>query len=75
MFDVDWFYPIVIPGETAILGVGRIAEKAVVIGGGIHVRPMMSLALCADHRAVDGATAATFLKRIKDLLQAPEGMG
>jgi len=74
MYDIDWFYPIINPGEPAILGVGRIADKPVVIDGGIHVRPVMALALCADHRAVDGATAAAFLKRVKDLLQAPEGL-
>jgi len=74
MFDIDWFYPIINPGEPAILGVGRIAEKVVAIDGGIHVKPMMSLALCADHRAVDGAIAATFLKRVKELIEAPEGL-
>ena len=74
MFDIDWFYPIINPGEPAILGVGRIADKAVVIDGGIHIRPKMALALCADHRAVDGAIAAAFLKRVKELVEAPEGL-
>ena len=72
MFDIDWFYPIINPGEPAILGVGRIADKAVVLNGGIHVRPMMATALCVDHRATDGATAAAFLKRVKELLESPE---
>ena len=58
MFDVDNFIPVINPGESAILGVGRIAQKPVVIAGGIHVRSMMSCTLSADHRAVDGAIAA-----------------
>ena len=74
MFGIDWFYPIINPGEPAILGVGRIAEKPVAIEGGIHVRPMMSLALCADHRAVDGAIAAAFLERVKEMIEAPEAL-
>ncbi|HRU04882.1 MAG TPA: dihydrolipoamide acetyltransferase family protein [Candidatus Brocadiia bacterium] len=71
MFDVDWFYPIINPGESAIIGVGRIVDKVVVINGGIHIRPIMTLAMAADHRAVDGAVAAAFLKRVKELLQTP----
>ncbi len=58
MFDVDNFIPVINPGESAILGVGRIAQKPVVIAGGIQVRSMMSCTLSADHRAVDGAIAA-----------------
>jgi len=72
MFDVDAFLPIINPGESAILGVGRIVEKPVVINGGIHVRAVMTASLSADHRCVDGAIAAAYLKRVKDLLEAPE---
>jgi pyruvate dehydrogenase E2 component (dihydrolipoamide acetyltransferase) len=53
------------------MGIGRIKEKAVVIDGGIRVRSMMTVTLSADHRVVDGATAAAFLKRVKDLMEAP----
>jgi len=72
MYDVESFLAIINPGEPAIMGVGRIAEKPVVINGGIHVRSMMSLSLSADHRVVDGAVAAAFLKRVKELLEAPD---
>ena len=71
MYDVDNFAPIINPGESMILGVGRIAEKAVVIAGGIQVRSMMGCTLSIDHRAVDGATGAAFLKRVKELLEDP----
>jgi pyruvate dehydrogenase E2 component (dihydrolipoamide acetyltransferase) len=72
MFDVDNFIPVINPGESAILGVGRIAQKPVIIGGGVQVRSMMSCTLSADHRAVDGAIAAKFLKRVKELLEKPD---
>ncbi len=74
MFDVDNFIPVINPGESAILGVGRIAQKPVVIGGAIQVRSMMSCTLSADHRAVDGAIAAKFLKRVKEFLEKPEAL-
>jgi pyruvate dehydrogenase E2 component (dihydrolipoamide acetyltransferase) len=74
MFDVDNFIPVINPGESSILGVGRIAQKPVVIAGGIQVRSMMSCTLSADHRAVDGAIAARFLKRVKELLEKPEAL-
>jgi len=74
MFDVDAFVPVINPGESAILGLGRIVEKAVVRNGGIHIRAMMTVVLAADHRAADGATSARFLKRVKDLLEAPENL-
>ena len=72
MYGIDWFYPIINPGEVAIIGVGRIAEKVVALNGEVRVRPMMTVTLCADHRAVDGATAAAFFRRVKELLEAPE---
>jgi pyruvate dehydrogenase E2 component (dihydrolipoamide acetyltransferase) len=72
MFDVDNFIPVINPGESAILG--RIAQKPVVIAGAVQVRSMMSCTLSADHRAVDGAIAARFLKRVKELLEKPEDL-
>jgi pyruvate dehydrogenase E2 component (dihydrolipoamide acetyltransferase) len=75
MFEVDCFIPIINPGESAILGVGSIAEKPVVIDGAIHVRSIMTATLSADHRIVDGAIAAAFLKAVKDILEDPEQLG
>ena len=74
MFGIDTVAPIINPGEVAILGVGRIAPRPVVVDGGIHVRQMTTLVLAADHRIVDGAIAARFLKTLKDALEAPEGL-
>ena len=72
MYDVDTFIPVINPPESAVLGVGRITRKPVVRDGGIAVRSMMSCTLSADHRSVDGAIAARFLKRVKDLLEKAE---
>jgi pyruvate dehydrogenase E2 component (dihydrolipoamide acetyltransferase) len=68
---VEIFTPIVNWPECAILGVGRIAERAVVRAGQVGARPTMWLSLVFDHRVVDGAPAALFLARVKELLEAP----
>ena len=69
MMDIDVFTPIINLPECAILGVGRIADRAVVRGGEVVVRPTMWLSLTFDHRIVDGAPAARFLNRVKELLE------
>ncbi len=69
--DVDGFTPIINVPEAAILGVGRIAEKAAVYKGQLAVRKMMTLSLAFDHRITDGAPAARFLKTIKELIEEP----
>jgi pyruvate dehydrogenase E2 component (dihydrolipoamide acetyltransferase) len=68
-YGVDYFNPIITPGQSAILGVCRIAEKPVVIESKVVIRSMMNLCLSFDHRVMDGAPAALFLKRIKELLE------
>jgi pyruvate dehydrogenase E2 component (dihydrolipoamide acetyltransferase) len=70
-YGVDGFTPILNPPEAAILGVGRIAEKAVVVDGAIVARSMCTLSLSFDHRVVDGAPAAAFLARLAELLERP----
>lgn len=71
MYAVDAFTPIINPPESAILGVGRIQEKAVGVAGTIQLRPMMTLSLSFDHRVIDGAPAAAFLTDLKELLENP----
>ena len=71
MFDVDAFTPVMNPPELAILGVGRIQPKPVVLEGEVVVRQMVTLSLAFDHRLVDGAPAARFLQRIKRLMENP----
>ncbi len=71
LFDVDTFTAIINPPEAAILAVGRIKEKPAVVNSQITVRNVMTVTLSADHRAVDGVTAAKFLQKVKTLLEAP----
>ena len=71
MYEVDAFTPIINPPEAAILGVGRIQPKPVVCDGEIVARQMWTLSLAFDHRVVDGAPAARFLQRIKQLVENP----
>lgn len=69
MFGIDTFTPIINKPEIAILGVGRMVEKPAVKDGQIVIQPRISLSLSFDHRVVDGAEAAKFLGRIKELLE------
>jgi 2-oxoglutarate dehydrogenase E2 component (dihydrolipoamide succinyltransferase) len=64
--------PIINPPQSGILGMHKIQERPMVIGGKIEIRPMMYLALTYDHRIIDGKEAVTFLVRIKELIEAPE---
>jgi pyruvate dehydrogenase E2 component (dihydrolipoamide acetyltransferase) len=70
-FGIDVFDPIIVTGQAAILGVGRIADKPVVVDREIVVRSLMNLCLSFDHRILDGAPAARFLQRLKELLENP----
>ena len=63
--------PILNAPQSGILGMHKIQERPVVIGGKIEARPMMYLALSYDHRVVDGREAVTFLVRVKDVLEDP----
>ena len=64
--------PILNAPQSGILGMHKIQERPMVVGGEIKVRPMMYLALSYDHRIVDGKEAVTFLVRVKESLEDPE---
>jgi len=68
----QWFTPVINHPEVAILGIGRIAEKAIVVNGEIIAAPVLALSLSFDHRMIDGATAQHALNHIKRLLNDPE---
>ncbi|HKG01448.1 MAG TPA: 2-oxoglutarate dehydrogenase complex dihydrolipoyllysine-residue succinyltransferase [Xanthobacteraceae bacterium] len=63
--------PILNAPQSGILGMHKIQERPVVVGGKIEARPMMYLALSYDHRIVDGREAVTFLVRVKEVLEDP----
>jgi len=64
--------PIINIPQSAILGMHKIEERPVVVGGQIVIRPMMYLALSYDHRVIDGRESVSFLVRIKELLENPD---
>jgi 2-oxoglutarate dehydrogenase E2 component (dihydrolipoamide succinyltransferase) len=63
--------PILNPPQSGILGMHKIQDRPMVVGGEIKVRPMMYLALSYDHRIIDGKEAVTFLVRVKEALEDP----
>jgi pyruvate dehydrogenase E2 component (dihydrolipoamide acetyltransferase) len=71
MFEIDEFTAVINPPEAAILAVGSIQRKPVVVGGQVAVGHRMRLTLSCDHRVIDGATGATFLQDVKRLLEQP----
>jgi pyruvate dehydrogenase E2 component (dihydrolipoamide acetyltransferase) len=71
MFDVEEFSAIINPPEGAILAVGSILEKAVVVDGQLAVGRRMKTTISCDHRVTDGAAAARFLQDVKRLLEEP----
>ncbi len=71
MFGIEEFTAIINPPASAILAVGCIADTPVAAGGGIVLKPMMKVTLSADHRVLDGAAAAAFLKDLKDAIEFP----
>jgi pyruvate dehydrogenase E2 component (dihydrolipoamide acetyltransferase) len=74
MFDIDQFTAIINPPEAGILAVGSVAEKAVAVGGQVMVRRRLRVTMSCDHRVIDGATGAAFLKTLKTLLENPLAM-
>ena len=71
MYKVDQFTAIITPPQAAILAVGAIVDRVVAVEGKPAIRPMMTLTLSSDHRAVDGARAAMFLKDLADAICNP----
>jgi pyruvate dehydrogenase E2 component (dihydrolipoamide acetyltransferase) len=71
MYGVEEFTAIINQPESAILAVGAILDKAVVINKEVVIRPMMNLTLSYDHRVIDGAKAAQFMKTLRGLMEDP----
>lgn len=69
--SVDYFTPIINQPESAILGVGRTVDTPVAVNGNVEIRPMMGLSFAADHRVIDGAPAAEYLRCLMDIIENP----
>ncbi len=71
MYGIERFVAVINPPQVAILAVGGIDERVVAENGLAVVRPRMDLTVSCDHRALDGASAAQFLRDLKGLLEEP----
>jgi pyruvate dehydrogenase E2 component (dihydrolipoamide acetyltransferase) len=71
MFDIEHFTAIINPPEAGILAVGSIAQVPAVADGQVQVRRRMRMTMSCDHRVIDGAMGAQFLKTLKLLLENP----
>ena len=71
MYGVEQFVAVLNPPQAAILAVGAIEDRPVVRDGEVVARPTMTLTLTCDHRTIDGATAADFLRTVKEFLEEP----
>jgi pyruvate dehydrogenase E2 component (dihydrolipoamide acetyltransferase) len=71
MFGIEQFVAVLNPPQAAILAVGATEEKPVVRDGQVEIRPLMSMTITCDHRAIDGADGADFLRTVKELLEEP----
>ncbi|HET7743970.1 MAG TPA: dihydrolipoamide acetyltransferase family protein [Gaiellaceae bacterium] len=71
MYGIDEFVAVLNPPQVAILAVGSIAERPLVIDGELDVAPTMTLTLTCDHRAIDGSEGAEFLQTLQELVEAP----
>ncbi len=73
-YDVEQFTAIINPVNAAILAVGKVIEKPVVVSHEIKIRPIMKITLSSDHRVIDGALAAKFTGYLKHLMENPESL-
>jgi pyruvate dehydrogenase E2 component (dihydrolipoamide acetyltransferase) len=71
MFGIHEFTGVINPPEAGIVAVGGVEETPVVLAGEVVVRPLMKVTMSCDHRVVDGATGARFLRTLKELLEEP----
>jgi pyruvate dehydrogenase E2 component (dihydrolipoamide acetyltransferase) len=71
MFGIEQFVAVLNPPQAAILAVGATIDAPTVLDGAVIVRPIMSMTLTVDHRAVDGAAGADFLRTVKQFVEEP----
>jgi pyruvate dehydrogenase E2 component (dihydrolipoyllysine-residue acetyltransferase) len=71
MFGIDQFTAIINPPEAGILAIGAVEDKAVVDDGAIVARKRMRVTMSCDHRVIDGATGAQFLRTLRQMIENP----
>lgn len=72
VFGVESFTAIINQPDSAIIAVGAMTDRVVALNGGIHIRPMMKMTMSSDHRVIDGAVAAQFMGRLKEIMESGE---
>ena len=70
MYPVEWFEAVIFPGHSAILAVGAVGARAVVREGRVEARPAVVVTLAADHRFINGRTAAEYLSKVKEVVES-----
>jgi len=71
MYDMEQFVAVLNPPQVAILAVGSIEDRPLVVDGGLAVAPLMTMTLTCDHRGLDGSEGAEFLSTVKGLVETP----
>ena len=71
MYGINEFIAVINPPQAAILAVGAVSDKAVVRDGQLVARKIMTVTLSGDHRVIDGAIGAEYLRELKNLLEHP----
>lgn len=71
MYDIEVFYPIINPPGVAIMGIGKIEKGIFIDGEKINIKNFMYITFSFDHRVIDGAYAANFYKRLKEIIENP----
>ncbi|TFG95588.1 MAG: 2-oxoglutarate dehydrogenase, E2 component, dihydrolipoamide succinyltransferase, partial [Calditrichales bacterium] len=70
VFGTKIGFPLINQPQVAILGIGALEKRAVVVNDAIAIRPMMDISLTFDHRLIDGAMGARFLQRLKENMES-----
>ncbi len=73
-YDIDWFEAILNAPQSVLLSTGKIAKRPVVVEDRVEAASTVVLTLSVDHRVLDGAVAAAFLQRVKDMIEEPFGL-
>ncbi|MEQ1856558.1 MAG: 2-oxo acid dehydrogenase subunit E2, partial [Longimicrobiales bacterium] len=71
MLGIQEFTAIINPPEAAIIAIGAMEERAVVVDGAVVVQPRMRITMSCDHRVIDGASGAVFLQTLQTMLEEP----
>ena len=70
IYPIESFEAIIFPGQSSVLAVGSVREKPVIVEGQLEIRPLVTVDLSADHRYINGRTAAQFVTKVKEIIES-----